>query len=137
MDRGRRAGSDSSGPRAYCSGALALQGSTRGRVDDLLRFRYEHDAGADIVYVEGELDVSSAGELQRAVANASCKGHGRELHLDLGGLTFVDSTGVQALLRIHESFEADGRRVVLTRPRRQVLSVLSLLGLDQMLNIKP
>src|SRR5215217_5577258 len=125
MDRGRRAGSDSSGPRAYCSGALALQREyKRGRVDDLLRFRYEHDAGADIVYVEGELDISSTGELQRAVANASCKGHGRELHLDLGGLTFVDSTGVQALLRIHESFEADGRSVVLTRPRRQVLSVL-------------
>ena len=59
--------------RLWSSTTQLSQGSTRGRVDDLLRFRYEHDAGADIVYVEGELDISSTGELQRAVANASCK----------------------------------------------------------------
>ena len=87
------------------------------------------------MHVRGELDISSVGELQRAVADARCKG--RELHLDLTGLTFLDSTGAEALLRIHKSFETDGRRVVLTRPRRQVLTVLTLLGLDQMLSIKP
>jgi anti-anti-sigma factor len=107
----------------------------RGRVDDLLRCSYEHDGGADIVYVRGELDISSVGVLQRAVADAPCKG--LELHLDLSGLTFLDSTGAEALLRIHKSFETDGRRVVLTQPRRQVLTVLTLLGLDQMLSIKP
>jgi anti-sigma B factor antagonist len=107
----------------------------RGRVDDLLRCSYQQHGGADIVYVRGELDISSVGELRRAVANASRKA--RELHLDLTGLTFVDSTGAEALMRIHKSFETDGRRVVLTGPRRQVLSVLTLLGLDQMLSIKP
>jgi anti-anti-sigma regulatory factor len=49
----------------------------------------------------------------------------------------MDSTGAEALVRIHKSLETDGRPVLLTRPRRQALSVLTLLRLDQMLSIKP
>jgi anti-anti-sigma factor len=135
-----RRGLRDAAPRSELPGPRPADGSRwlgeqRGRVDDLLRCSYEHDGGADIVHVRGELDISSVGELQRAVADAPCKG--RELHLDLSGLTFVDSTGAEALERIHKSFETDGRRVILTRPRSQVLTVLTLLGLDQMLSIKP
>jgi anti-sigma B factor antagonist len=135
-----RRGLRDAAPRSELPGPRPNEGSRwmgeqRERVDDLLRCSYEHDGGADIVHVRGELDISSVGELQCAVAGAPCKG--RELHLDLSGLTFLDSTGAEALMRIHKSFETDGRRVVLTRPRRQVLTVLTLLGLDQLLSIKP
>ena len=134
-----RRGLRDSAPRSELPGPGPAEGSRwlgeqSGRVDDLLRCSYERDGDADIVHVRGELDVSSVEELQRAVADAPS--NGRDLHLDLTGLTFVDSTGAEALVRIHKSLEADGRRVILTRPRRQVLTVLRLLRLDQMLSIK-
>lgn len=36
-------------------------GVQTGRVDELLRCSYQHDEGADFVYVWGDLDLSSVG----------------------------------------------------------------------------
>jgi anti-anti-sigma factor len=57
-----------------------------------------HQDGACRVALRGELDLGSAPQLEFAVARA---GDGDVL-LDLRGLTFMDSTGVRALLEAAE-----------------------------------
>ena len=55
----------------------------------------------------------------------------------MSGVTFMDSTGAQALLHIKDGFETHGRRVVVVAPEGQVRGVLELLGLDKALKLEP
>jgi anti-sigma B factor antagonist len=103
--------------------------------DDLLRFEFARDGTEETLYVTGELDVSTAPALEHAVAR-TLDGQGGEYHLDVGGMTFMDSTGAGALMRIHRRFTGFGRRLVIISPTRQVCAVLEILGLDQVLDVR-
>jgi anti-anti-sigma factor len=60
------------------------------------------EGGALRVVVRGELDLASASRLEAALAGPST-GDGRgTVTVDLRGLTFMDSTGVRALLQATE-----------------------------------
>jgi anti-sigma B factor antagonist len=102
--------------------------------DELQWTRGQNGAG-DTLYVRGELDVARAPALGRAIAK-EVDGQGGQFHLDINGLAFVDSTGGQALLHIHNAIEACGGRAVFEHPQQEVLGVLRLLGLDQVLDIR-
>ena len=104
--------------------------------NDLLRCEFARTGPEETLYVTGELDVSTAPALERAVAR-TLDGQGGEFHLDLGGMTFMDSTGARALVRLHRRFTRLGRQLVLVSPTRQVRLVLEILGLDQLIDIRP
>jgi anti-sigma B factor antagonist len=103
--------------------------------DDLLRFEFSWDGSEETLYVTGELDVSTAPTLEHAVAR-TLDGQGGEFHLDVRRMTFMDSTGAQALLRLHRRLTGLGRRLVVVAPSRQVLLVLQILGLDHVLDVR-
>lgn len=50
----------------------------------------------------------------------------------IGGLDVIESIFGNARLHAHNAIEACNGRVVLERPKQEVLGVLKLLGLDQM-----
>lgn len=56
------------------------------------------------VALHGELDLGSAGRLERALAE-----HPGPLVLDLRGLTFMDSTGVRILLEAADTARSENR----------------------------
>jgi len=56
--------------------------------------------------LRGELDLATAGRLQEAIPDG-----GDDVLLDLRGLTFMDSTGVRALLEAAEN-GAPGLRII-------------------------
>jgi anti-anti-sigma factor len=64
------------------------------------------EAGATRLTLRGELDLGTAAQLERALAEA-----GEDVVLDLRGLTFMDSTGVRLLLEAAESGAA-GLRIL-------------------------
>jgi anti-anti-sigma factor len=49
----------------------------------------------------------------------------------------VDSTGARALLHVHNKFESVGRRLVILSPTRPVWRVLRIMGLDQVMDVRP
>jgi stage II sporulation protein AA (anti-sigma F factor antagonist) len=103
--------------------------------EGLLAFRLGQNGTAETLYVTGELDVASAPALEHAVAHA-LDGQGGEFRLDIGGLTFMDSTGAQGLMHAHNRVEALGRRLVIVSPTHAVRRVLDLMGLDQVLDVR-
>jgi anti-anti-sigma factor len=104
--------------------------------EDLLRFEFVRTSeGEDTLYVTGELDVSTAARLENASARA-LDGQGGDFHLDVRAMTFMDSTGAQALLRLHRRLTELGRRLVIVSPTRQVRLVLEILGLDEVLYVR-
>jgi anti-anti-sigma factor len=90
-----------------------------------------YDAVATVV-VSGELDLATAPRLSAAVAE---HGDARLLVLDMIGTTFIDSTGVRALLQADRRSVGSGSRLVVVAGDGAVRSVLALCELDGRLTL--
>ena len=83
------------------------------------------DADTVVLALSGELDLASAPMLERELREAEATGP-RRIVIDLGGLAFMDSTGLQALLRARERANNDGHQLSLRRAPHQVQRVFEL-----------
>jgi anti-anti-sigma factor len=80
-----------------------------------------------IVNLKGELDIASAD----GVADAIVAVDGATVVVDLSGLTFMDSTGISALVVARRRILAEGQgQLVVTRPTQIVRSALEIVGLS-------
>jgi anti-sigma B factor antagonist len=93
------------------------------------------DPHATTLRLSGELDLSSAGELEAAIDDAQASGRG-PLTLDLAALTFMDSTGMTVLARAHLAGAQAGRPVFLAHLGNQVRRVLELVGMLEQFNVR-
>ena len=86
-----------------------------------------HVDGAVIIAIDGELDLASA---PRLVEIADGVPRGLEpIILNLSSVTFMDSSGVRALLDVGRIANDKGRRLALLRPAVAVTRVLDLVNL--------
>jgi anti-anti-sigma factor len=82
----------------------------------------------------GELDVASATDAQKRMLHLDLP-RGGQLVLDLSGLTFMDSTGIRAILQAEQYARMHGAELVVVRPPDSVMRVLELVGLDEQLEL--
>jgi anti-sigma B factor antagonist len=90
-----------------------------------LEIRTSNEAGRFVVSLTGELDLASAPSLERALAEAEAAGPGG-IVVDLSGLEFMDSTGLQSLIAAFKRAKSDGYELRLRRGRHQVQRVFEL-----------
>jgi len=87
-----------------------------------------------VVTVSGEVDLSTAPELTRAIHLISA--HTRRLVADLAGVTFLDSSGLNALVRGCHALEERGVGFVLVaEPDGPVRRLLDLTQLADVLHV--
>ncbi|MGE0065991.1 MAG: STAS domain-containing protein [Solirubrobacterales bacterium] len=91
--------------------------------------------GVRIVAVRGELDLSTAPDLQGPLDAALDDGRASVL-IDLSECEFIDSTGIALIVRAWQRLGGDGNsgpggRLVICTDRDQVRRVLDVSGLDQ------
>ena len=79
--------------------------------------------------LHGEFDLSCGETFQQALAGA-IDDRVAELVVDLRGLSFLDSTGLNALLYLRAQAERDGFDFVVLCGEGHVMRVLKLAGLD-------
>ena len=87
--------------------------------------------GATVVEVAGELDLHSAPQLRAELARAIESGAPPRVVVDLGGVTFLDSTGVGVLVgALKRAREADGTLHFCNAQARvnRVFEITGLLG---------
>jgi anti-anti-sigma factor len=94
----------------------------------------ELDDGVRVIAVRGELDLSTAPELEGPLEEATATGDATVL-IDLTECEFIDSTGialiVRAWQRLDRAAEGEGRgRVVICSGNEQVRRVLEITGLE-------
>jgi anti-sigma B factor antagonist len=96
------------------------------------------DGHADVptVQVTGEIDVATSPELRQTLLDPSLDPSGT-LVVDMLTVTFLDSTGLGALVEGHNRFQSAGGtlRMVIANPH--VLRVLQVTALDQTFSIFP
>lgn len=94
---------------------------------DLAEFSLFARAGTIIVDTRGEIDLSNADELTRAVEDAAVQG---PVILDLTSVTFIDSTGVRAIFKLRRQLRDTGTLFCVVVPQgapiRRVLTLLDL-----------
>jgi len=88
--------------------------------------------GCALVAVDGELDLSTAEQLEEALGPAIHDATG-PIVLDVAALRFCDSAGLAVLVRTHNQLSDQGRRLVIAGPSGPVLRVLELSGLNQVI----
>jgi anti-sigma B factor antagonist len=81
-----------------------------------LAVRSEREGEAQIIELVGELDLDGAPRLEQALRDAEA-GDATSIVVDLGGLEFIDSTGLRLLVMAAERSK-DGRFSLLRGPKQ-------------------
>lgn len=91
--------------------------------------------GNAILSVSGELDLAAGpaflGYLKRASDG------GAHVVLDLSGLRYIDSTGINALLNAHAKFARTGRRIALAAVPPTIRRILGVVAVEDVIPVFP
>ncbi len=85
--------------------------------------------------VTGEIDLSTA-RLLRETALCALRHHSSTLDVDLSGVPFMDSSGLEALIATRRRAELHGGRLRLIAPTPAVMRVIEVTGLDRLFEIE-
>ena len=88
-----------------------------------------------IVTASGEIDLYTAPALQAELAAVLGGGHPVRVVVDLSGVEFCDSTGMNVLLSAMKRARERGRALDLAGPQPAVRKVLQVTGLDSVFNV--
>jgi anti-anti-sigma factor len=92
----------------------------------IISVRTDHDTV--VLEIAGEFDMAEVEAFRTCVDGiaASCDG---EVVVDLGGITFIDSSAISVLLNARRRLDNEGRELWLRRPSPAVARVFELAGL--------
>jgi anti-anti-sigma factor len=115
-------------PTASLAMERKLARSPRVREQSLLAIQVEEDGKELVVRLDGELDIASAkafeDEVRRAIDTDASS-----VTLDLSRLSFIDSTGLRAMLAINEFSSSKGDPLRMSRGSEPVERALEVSGL--------
>ena len=89
------------------------------------------DGGVARVVIRGEVDTATAGEVEGVWAGAI--GGAGALEADLGGVSFIDSSGLRSLVVGHRLANEAGIGFRVVEANRTVRRLLDITGLTEML----
>ena len=92
--------------------------------------------GRSVVAAAGELDIATAPRLLEAVATLERSGT-RAFAIDLSALTFIDSSGINALRAAVRSAHERGVGAIVAAPSARVQRVLDLVKLGEIVPVEP
>ena len=82
--------------------------------------------------VEGELDVATVPEFRRAIGSLLGTGC-RRIVVDLAGTTFLDSSGLGALVWAFHRLHSAGGVLEVENPDERIAQVMKITGVDRLL----
>jgi anti-sigma B factor antagonist len=103
---------------------------------DVLRLSVRRQGALVRIDVHGELDLATSADLT-ALINQVTDEPGQTLVVDLRALTFCDCAGLRVLVHQHHRLHERGGALILLRPPPRIQQLLTLIGLDHQLHIRP
>jgi anti-anti-sigma factor len=91
--------------------------------------------GQVLITADGEIDLHTEPLLSEALCTALAHDSAHTVLVDLAAVTFLDSTGIHALVKAHRAAIDTNRTVRLCNPRPLVTRVLRITGLEQIFGL--
>jgi anti-sigma B factor antagonist len=92
--------------------------------------------GTPVVSVAGELDLATAPAFERTLLDVTESGMG-EVIVDLTACSFLDSTGLRALIGGRERLERSDRSLALVLSSPIVMRIFRITGFDEWFEVRP
>ena len=102
---------------------------------DALTIAVRSERDHAIATVAGEIDITTAGQLRERLSELAASR--RHLVIDLNQVTFIDATGLRALVAAANRAAAHGTSLHVVCARPKILELFRLTGLDQRLPPAP
>lgn len=99
-----------------------------GWTSELVEITLTHsDDARAVLELKGEIDMSNVPLLDKAIAELE-KGELASIEIDLAGVSFIDSSGIRAFLKIGERSPDRTPKVTFGAPSKAVSRVLDIAG---------
>lgn len=102
-------------------------------IDDLWTYDISRDGATCIVSLSGEIDMSVSGAMYAVLASEVRHPGTTAVRADLGQVSFLDSAGLHALVRVRQDADMLGCRFTVTNTKGLVAHVLDISGLESFL----
>jgi|AGTN01.1.fsa_nt_gi anti-anti-sigma factor len=97
---------------------------------DAMKIDERHEGGALVLTIEGRLDHDGAVVFEECTNRAIAAGE-RLLVVDFGGVGFLASMGIRALIKPYQTLAQNGGKLVVANLGDSVRSVFQVAGIDK------
>ena len=87
------------------------------------------------VFLEGELDVSTADELKKYLHKLVDEKN-IDMRLNLEDLDYIDSTGLGVMIGILKRLKIEDKEVYIEKPKNNVRKIFNITGLDKIFKLE-
>ena len=87
--------------------------------------------GIKTIHASGELDESNLPELESAVSPLIQDSNSQTLIFNFNGLEFMSSKIIGYLAGLHTTLSSNNKKIILTEFDQTIFDILSLVGMDQ------
>lgn len=99
-----------------------------------MKINIQKENDMTIVGIEGRLDTTTAGELEREVV--PLLQDETDIVFDCEKLDYVSSSGLRIILQVHKKVSINGHRFILRHVQASIMSVFKMTGFTSLLNIE-
>ncbi len=98
-----------------------------------MTYKVNTEGKISTVYLNGEIDMDVADKAKDLILPLIESG--KEVHINLKEVTYMDSSGVSVLIESHQKANEKKNKVILKEISKPVLKVIMMAKLEQILNI--
>lgn len=96
--------------------------------------RFEKSESLCTIYISGEVDLSNSAEVRKTILGALKTTP--EVKVNLEDVDYIDSSGIAAMVEGLQFANSQDKSFALSKPSKQVSSILELARLDQVFDIE-
>ncbi len=100
-----------------------------------MQMEIKNENGASVAMISGEIDHHNAKELRTQLDRYIISSKPPELVIDLGNITFMDSSGIGLIMGRCRLMQECGGRLIVHSPQPYIKRVLKLSGIERIVSI--
>ena len=103
-------------------------------MSDILNINIESKDEKVFVSLNGEIDISNVKLLNEYIEKMYEQGN--EFIVDFENLTYIDSTGLGALVHIYKALDAEGKKLTIKNVNDNIKKLFAITNLDNLIGIE-
>ena len=99
-----------------------------------MTYKVSEEGNVSTVFLNGEIDMDVTEKAKEAIL--PLVESGKEVHLNLKDVSYMDSSGISVLIESHQKALEKNKKVVVKEVSKSVLKVIMMAKLEQILNLE-